>query len=409
MTTYTIERLGQQGDGIARGPLFAPMTLPGEVVRGTVQDDMLTDIKIDTPSDHRVSPLCPHFRSCGGCQLQHASDDFVAQWKRSVVRSALAQHGLEPHVRETLTSPGRSRQRATFAARRTKKGAMVGFHGRKSDAIVQVPHCVLVHPDLVAAFPLIEGLTMAGASRKTALAVTVTRSREGLDVSVRNGKPLDGPLRQSLAALADAHRVARLGWGDEVVAMRHPPLQAMGAAMVAPPPGAFLQATAHGQDTLCDLVADIVGDATRIVDMFAGCGTFALRLASGAEVHAVEGDADMLAALDHGWRSAQGLKRVTPEVRDLFRRPLLTDELTTFDAAVIDPPRAGAAAQIAELAKAQLPIIAHVSCNPQTFARDAETLCNAGYLLDWVQPVDQFRWSAHVELVGAFRLAHMPG
>lgn len=406
MTTVTIERLGQQGDGVARGPLFVPLALPGENVSGTQQGDTLTDIRVETPSPDRVSAPCPHFRSCGGCALQHASDDLVAAFKRETVVTALAVHGIETDVRPTLTSPDKSRRRATFAARRTKKGAMVGFHARKSDAIIPVPNCILVTPTLAAVPPLAEALAVAGASRKGALSVTVTDSIEGLDVSVTGGKPLDGPLRIALAGLCEAHKLARLTWEDELIGMRIPPAQIMGAARVVPPPGAFLQATAHGQATLTQLVQDIVGDAKSVVDLFAGCGTFALPLAQKAEVLAVEGAQDMVAALDAGWRQAQGLKRVTSVARDLFRRPLLPDELAPFGAAVLDPPRAGAAAQIEQLARAKTPVIAHVSCNPQTFARDASTLINAGYTLDWVQPVDQFRWSAHVELVGAFRLTH---
>ena len=406
MTTVTIERLGQQGDGVAKGPIFVPLALPGEVVSGTVDGDTLTDMRVDTPSPDRVSAPCPHFRSCGGCQLQHASDDLVAQWKRDVVATALAVHGIETEVRPTLTSPDRSRRRATFAARRTKKGAMAGFHGRKSDAIVPVPSCILVTPALITGQAVAEALALVGASRKGALSVTVTDGIEGLDVAVAGGKPLDGPLRIALAGLCESHRLARLTWEDELIGMRVPPAQSLGVARVVPPPGAFLQATEHGQATLTRLVQDIVGSAKSAVDLFAGCGTFALPLAATCEVHAVEGAPEMVAALDAGWRNASGLKPVTSEARDLFRRPLLPDELTRFEAAVIDPPRAGAAAQIAELAEARVPRIAHVSCNPQTFARDAATLCAAGYVLDWTQPVDQFRWSAHVELVGAFRLAH---
>ncbi len=284
---------------------------------------------------------------------------------------------------------------------------MAGFYGRKSDTIVPIPNCILVTPGLLQGVPVADDLALAGASRKGALSVTVTESVEGLDVSVSGGKPLDGPLRVGLAALCERHALARLSWDDETIGMRVPPTQRMGHARVVPPPGAFLQATAHGQQTLTDLVRDIVGSPKSVVDLFAGCGTFALPLAEASEVHAVESGDDMMAALDAGWRQAQGLKRVTTESRDLFRRPLLPDELSKFDAVVIDPPRAGAAAQIAELAQAQVPVIAHVSCNPQTFARDAETLCKAGYDLEWVQPVDQFRWSAHVELVGAFRLSHI--
>ncbi|WP_299619102.1 class I SAM-dependent RNA methyltransferase [uncultured Tateyamaria sp.] len=408
MTTLTIERLGQQGDGVAKGPIFVPLTLPGEVVSGTLDGDTLTDMRIETPSDQRVSAPCPHFRSCGGCSLQHASDAFVADFKRGIVVTALAVQGVEAEVRPTLTSPDRSRRRASFAARRTKKGAMVGFHGRKSDTIVPVPSCVLVTPELAAAQPVAEALAITGASRKAALSVTVTSSLEGLDVAVTGGKPLDGPLRIALAAICETHRLARLTWDDEMIGMRHPPHQRMGKARVAPPPGAFLQATAHGQQVLTDLVTEIVGSAKAVADLFAGCGTFALPLAENAEVYAYENAPEMIDALDAGWRQAQGLKLVTSEVRDLFQRPLMPDELARFDAVVIDPPRAGAAAQIAELARAEVPKIAHVSCNPQTFARDAKTLSDAGYILDWVQPVDQFRWSAHVELVGAFRLAHIP-
>ncbi|MEO0667709.1 MAG: class I SAM-dependent RNA methyltransferase [Pseudomonadota bacterium] len=407
MTTYKIERLGQRGDGIAAGPVFVPLALPGEVVSGTLNGDMLDDVRIDTPSPDRVAAPCPHFRSCGGCQLQHASDALVAEFKRGLVADALTTHGLETDLRPTLTSPDRSRIRATFSARRTKKGAMAGFHARRSDAIIPVPNCTLIDPALQPALDAAEALASVAASRKGALAVIVTASPAGLDVAVSGGKPLDGPLRVTLAEVAQAQGLARLTWDDEVVAMRHAPVQRIGTAQVVPPPGAFLQATRHGQDVLTDVVQEIVGDSARIVDLFSGCGTFALPLATGAEVHAVEGDAAMIAALDRAWRDTPNLKRVTSEARDLFRRPLLPDELAKVDAAVIDPPRAGAAAQIAELAQAQVPVIAHVSCNPATFARDAATLIAAGYSLDFVQPVDQFRWSTHVELVGAFRLSHI--
>ncbi|MEL7165780.1 MAG: class I SAM-dependent RNA methyltransferase [Pseudomonadota bacterium] len=403
--SYVIERLDIRADGVTQG-LRAPQTLPGEVVTGTVQGNALSEIRIERPSETRVAAPCPHFRSCGGCQLQHAQDEFVANWKWQVVVDALHSAGLETDIRPTLTSPDRSRIRATFAARRTKKGAMAGFFGRRSESIVPVPDCILVLPRLKAALPMSEDLARDGASRKGTLAVSVTDSAAGLDVVVRGGKPLVGPLRIRLAALAEAHGLARLTWEDEVIAMRHPPTQPMGCAQVIPPPGAFLQATAHGRDTLVTAVRDIIGDAGRIVDLFAGCGTFALPLAQGAEVDAYEGDAAMIAALDRGWREAQGLKRVRAAARDLFRRPLMPDELN-HDAAVIDPPRAGASAQIAELAQSRIPVIAHVSCNPATFARDAKTLTDAGYRLEFVQPVDQFRWSSHVELVAAFRHPHM--
>ena len=268
--------------------------------------------------------------------------------------------------------------------------------------IIETPDCQLVHPDLVAGFAVAEKLAALGTSRKAALAVTMTRSKNGLDVAVANGKPLDGPLRQTLAQWTQELSLARLSWSDEVVAMRLPPVQQFGKAEVLPPPGAFLQATPEGEAALCRAVKEVVGDGMQVADLFAGCGTFALPLSETARVLAVEGEAEMLDALDQGWRMAKGLKPITTEARDLFRRPLLPDELAKLDAIVLDPPRAGAERQIAEIAKTSVPWIAYVSCNPITFARDAATLVGAGYTLDWVQVVDQFRWSSHVELAACF-------
>ncbi|KNG93679.1 class I SAM-dependent RNA methyltransferase [Pseudaestuariivita atlantica] len=403
--TYRIARLGHRGDGVTECGLFAPRTLPGEEVTGTLDGSRLTDIRILTPSPSRVSPPCRHYAGCGGCQVMHATDEVVADWKRQIVIDALAARGLEAEVARTETSPPRSRRRATFAVRRTKKGALAGFHTRASDTIVAIPDCQVLTDRLRAALPMVEALGAVLCSRKGEAAVTVTDSVEGLDVFVSGGKVLDGPTRAELGALAGRFDLARLTCGDEPVAAARPPYQTFGTVRVVPPPGAFLQATAHGESALVEAVREGIGDAARVVDLFAGSGTFTFPLASGAAVHAVEGDRAMMAAVDAAWRKTDGLKRVTTETRDLFRRPLEPDELQGFDAAVIDPPRAGAEAQIARLAEARLPRIAHVSCNPATFARDAATLAAAGYAMGPVRVVDQFRWSAHVELAATFTLA----
>lgn len=401
----TIDRLGHLGDGIAQGengPVFVAGMLPGEVVEGDLDGDRLVNPRIITPSPMRIKPPCPHAKSCGGCLMQHASDSYVADWKILIVEGALAGQGLHAPLRPILTSPPRSRRRATFAARRTKGGSMIGFHARGSDALVQIPHCILLHPDLMAALPGLEELVRLGGSRSQELSLMVTRALGGPDVVVTGGKPLDSALRLELARVVEAHAMARLTWNDEIVALRATPIQTLGKAKVAPPAGAFLQATEHGEQALLTTVRDALGPQKKIVDLFAGVGTFALPLAEMAEVHAVEGDAAMMAALDKAARQTEGLRAIKTEVRDLFRRPLEPDEFKSVTGVVIDPPRAGAEAQVARLAQAKVPVLAMVSCNPVTFARDAKVLVQAGYRLDWVQVVDQFRWSSHVELVGRF-------
>lgn len=402
MPPLSIDRLGHHGDGIAAGPVYAARTLPGELVEGRLDGDRLTDVRVCEPSPQRVSPPCRHYGACGGCALQHAADGFVSAWKADVVRHALAAQGLEAPRIALSTSPENSRRRATLHGRRTKKGALVGFHGRASDVIAEVPHCRLLRPEIVALTEPFETLVTLGGSRKGTLDLTVTWSESGADIAVAGGKPLDHDLRMELALWAEATDVARLSWGDETLSERRPPWQSMGRARVAPPPGAFLQATAEGEAALVAAVRAAVGDAARIADLFAGCGTFALPLAEHAEIHAVEGAAAMLAALDRGWRQTKSLRRVTTEARDLFRRPVLPDELDRFDAAVVDPPRAGAEAQVAALADSRVARIAMVSCNPVTFARDAKRLVSAGLSLTALRVVDQFRWSPHVELVAAF-------
>ena len=403
----TIERLGHLGDGIAQGPngpIYARQMLPGEVVEGELHGDELTVIRILTPSVVRVKPPCVHARTCGGCMMQHAADGFVTAWKQEIVQGALKAQGISTQFRPVITSPPNSRRRATLTARRTKNGSLLGFHTRGSDTLVAVPGCQLLHPDLIATFPALEALVKVGGSRTVEMQMTVTRSLSGADVVVVGGKPADAAMQMDLARLTEAHGLARLTWNGETVALRAMPMQRFGRALVAPPPGAFLQATAEGEQALLQAVALAIGSARKVVDLFAGVGTFTLPLAERAEVLAVEGEAAMMAALDKGARGAEGLRRVTTQTRDLYRRPLEMVEFTGIEAVVIDPPRAGAEAQMRVLAVAKVPVIAAVSCNPATFARDARILTNGGYSLDWVQVVDQFRWSPHVELAARFSL-----
>ncbi|MEM1422093.1 MAG: class I SAM-dependent RNA methyltransferase [Pseudomonadota bacterium] len=398
MSEHLVARLGHLGDGLATDGTVLPGALPGEKVE--LVDDR---VRILSPSDKRVRPPCRHAASCGGCTLQHAAPPVMADWKRELVVSALRQHDIDAEVAKTITSPPRSRRRASFTAIRTKKSVTFGFRRKRSRQIVDIVECEVLRPEILAAFPALRELGALASSRKSEVRLSVTTSETGLDVVVLGGKELDLNLRQSAAAWAETADVARLSWGGETIAGRRPPFQNFGAARVAPPPGAFLQATEAGEAALVQLVRSATVGARRVVDLFAGCGTFSLPLAENAEVRAVEGDPAFLAALDAGWRTAEGLRRVTTEARDLFRRPLLAEELKNTDAVVFDPPRAGAQAQTAELALSQVPTIVGVSCNPATFARDAATLIAAGWSMERATPVDQFLWSPHVELVGVFQ------
>ena len=393
-----IVSLTRTGMGRAEDGSLVPRVLPGEEVE-------ITDAgpRILTPSADRVAAPCRHFRTCGGCVAQHGSDEFVAEWKRGILRTALDARGIDVEIAGVLTSPPESRRRAKLAGRRTKKGAIVGFHGWRSDDVVATPECAVLHPRLRAVMPVLERLTRLAATRTTDAAFEVMDSAAGVDLAVISPRDLTEALRAEVPEVCAGGGLARITWNGEPLATFAPPGVPMGRAMVIPPPGAFLQATAEGEAALAARVAEVVAGAGRVVDLFAGCGTFALRLAEDAEVHAVEGDEGLLLALDQGWRRADGLKRVTTEARDLFRRPLLPEELNRFDAAIIDPPRAGAEAQIAELARSDLKTVAMVSCNPVTFARDAAALIEAGFAAGPVTIVDQFRWSAHLEMVAGFR------
>ncbi|WP_304616804.1 class I SAM-dependent RNA methyltransferase [Paracoccus sp. (in: a-proteobacteria)] len=406
MSRWRIERLGRKGDGIAigdQGRALAALVLPGEEIEGEAVDGRIAAPRILTPSPDRVRPPCAHYRACGGCSLMHASEGFAAAWKRQVVMAALAAQGVEAPEPVLHVSPLRSRRRAVLSGRRTKKGALLGFHARASDVIVDLGECHILHPAITAALPLLRRIVVAGASRSAEIGMTVIHGPAGLDVAVRGGKPMDPALFQTLAALADEGDLARLDWDGQSIT-RRPPLLPMGRAQVVPPPGAFLQATPEGEAALLAEVRAALAGASRIADLFAGIGTFALPLSAEAEVHAVEGLAAPLEALDSAWRATPGLRRVTTEVRDLARRPLLRDELARHDAIVIDPPRAGAAAQMTEIAASGVPKLASVSCDPVTFSGDARILADAGYRITHLAVVDQFRFSPHVEIVAALTL-----
>lgn len=404
-----VETIGAQGDGIATGPdgarVFVPFGAPGDRVRARVEDGRATILSILSSGEARVPALCRHFGSCGGCAIQHVSTAFAADWKRRIVAASLGHRGLDPDlVAPTRAAAPHARRRVTFQARREGRALRFGFAARGSHRLVDIAECPILVPSLAALAEPLRALADDLVAPRAEARFLATATESGIDLVVETKARLDLALRERLAALAESLDLARLSWGaDEIVLERRPPVVAFGAARVVPPPGAFLQPSVEGEAILASLVEEGLAGATRVADLFAGCGTFALRLAARASVAAFEGEPRMVAALLNGTRGALGLKPVSAERRDLFRRPLDAIELGEFDGIVIDPPRAGAAAQAAALADATGPRrLVMVSCNPATFARDARTLVDGGWRLEGLVPVDQFAFSSHVELVARF-------
>ncbi len=404
----TIARLGHRGDGIAEtaeGPVFVPYTLPGEEVEVEAfpgHPDRRHLLSVVAPSAERIAPVCPHFGVCGGCQTQHWDFARYRDWKRGLVVNALRQAGLEAPVGELIDAHGAGRRRAVLHARRSGHDVLeVGFAAYRAHHVISIDRCPVLAPALDGAIPAAWALSEALGALKKPLDIQVTATQTGLDVDIRGSGALPPQRAGALARLAETHRLARVTRHGELIAQRAAPTLRMGKALVVLPPGAFLQATGEGEAVLARLVRQHAGAAKDVADLFCGVGPFALRLAEHARVTAADSEAGAIAALREAAK-VSGLKPVTAEGRDLFRRPLVPQELKRFDAVVFDPPRQGAEAQARQLVASRVPLVVAVSCNPATLARDARILADGGFRLIEVTPVDQFRHSAHVETVAKF-------
>jgi 23S rRNA (uracil1939-C5)-methyltransferase len=406
----TITGLGHRGDGLAetpQGTVYVPYTLPGEVV--TVEavpghPDRRRLDHIDKPSHERVAPVCKHFGACGGCALQHWSLAEYRLWKRNLVVEMLEHHGVVCPVAPLIDAHGEGRRRAVFHARRGAHDVLeVGFAAPRAHHIVAIDACPVLAPALAGALKAAWAIAEALKVTQKPLDIHVTAADNGLDLDMRGSGALKAEQIAALARIADAHRLTRLTRHGELVTQRAQPLLQVARAQVPLPPGSFLQATAEGEATLARLVLEHAGKARRVADLFAGIGTFALRIAERARVTAADSEGSAIKALQAGAAKASGLKPVEAVARDLFRRPFVASELNAFDAVVFDPPRQGADAQARELAKSGVRTIVAVSCDAATFARDVKILIDGGYKLEGVTPVDQFKWSHHVEVVGALR------
>lgn len=400
-----IQRMGHRGDGVAEtaeGPVYIPYVLPGETIEAERKGDRAEAVSIVEPSPDRIEPICPHFGTCGGCAVQHWSEEKYRAWKRDLVSSALAQFGIEATVGELIDAHGEGRRRAVLHAKRGGRNVLVvGFTGRRSHIVVPIDQCPIFAPalerSLAIAWKLAEPLQPGGKP----LDLHFTATDSGLDVDIRGSGPLSPDVMAALASVAREEQLARVTRHGELVVQLVEPTLKVGKATVVPPPGVFLQPTAAGEEALATLVRDAAGNARRIADLFCGIGTFALRLAESAQVLAVDSDEAAMAALIKA-KGAPGLRPVETLKRDLFRSPLTAGELVPCKIVVLDPPRQGAEAQVRELAISGASRIVYVSCSPATFARDARILIDGGFTLSRVVPVDQFRYSAHVELVGVF-------
>ena len=402
----TITRIGHRGDGIAEtpaGPIYVPYTLPGETVEVDTSPghpDRRHLVRVQAASPERIAPICPHFGVCGGCAIQHWTWERYRAWKRDLVVMALRDAGLDTDVDDIVDAHGEGRRRAVFHARRGAHGVLdIGFAARQAHHIVPIDRCPVLAPALDGAIKAAWAIGEALQAKGKPLDIQTTATDGGLDVDVRGSGALTPQQSMELARVAETHRLARLTRHGELVARRMAATVRMGRAAVALPAGAFLQATAEGEAALARLVDMHVDDAKLAADLFCGVGPFALRLAERMRVIASDSDDDAIAALRQAAATTSGLKPVTAERRDLFRRPLIAKELARVDAVVFDPPRQGAQAQARELAASTVPVIVAVSCNPATLARDARILTDGGYRLTAVTPVDQFRYSSHVEIV----------
>ncbi len=405
----TIECLGAKGEGVAstsQGRLLVPYTLPGETVTADAQGERGTLIGLLDPSPTRIAPICPYFGCCGGCALQMMAAEPYAVWKRGLLVEALARAGVAAEVAPLRDAHGAGRRRATLHARRLDDGRMsVGFMQAHSHSIVAIDRCPVLDPGLEGAIAAARVAAKALAAVGKPLDLLVTATAAGLDMDLRGAGKLGEAERQSLVGITTAYDLARLSNHGVIVLERRRPTLRMGLANLELPPGAFLQATAVAEEMLGARVTAALSGAKRIADLFAGVGTFALRLAATAEVSAYDNEPAALEALAKASHAAPELRAVRTEKRDLFSQPLRPDELAGFNAVVLDPPRAGAEAQTRALAASSVPLVVSVACDVQSFARDAAILVASGYRPETIEPIDQFRYSAHMEIFGVFRRA----
>lgn len=394
-----IEKLGQRGDGLTHfdGRLVVvPFALPGETV-----EQSAGNFRIIGTSPDRIEPFCPVFGACGGCKFQHLAQAPYAAWKREQLIDALSGQGIDIDVGTLVDAHGAGRRRASFHVRRVNEVWQAGFMAEKSHDLVAIKHCPIMVPRLARAPELAAsfGPLLGNCD------VVLTAMDNGIDVYVKaDSQAVDQHFAQ-FRRMMEIYGVIRIAVNAEVVSQSQSPVLKIGTAVLSPPPGSFLQATSLGEETLASLVMGHLGKSRNVLDLFCGVGPFALRLAEKTKVLAIDNDKKAVVALAETLRNSKGLKPVQTETRDLFKMPLTFIELADYDCVIFDPPRAGAEAQCRQLAKSKVRNVIAVACDAQSFARDARILTEGGYRLTKVTAVDQFKYSAHIEIVAHFTRA----
>ena len=413
-----IEEIAARGDGVGRAGdkrLYVPFTAAGDrvVARvGEVQGDGFAAhlVKLVEPGPGRAQPPCRHFGECGGCALQHLSDEAYLAWKQDLVRSALKRRNLPVERIEPIRPAAHAtRRRADFTAIRRDEDMLFGFNARGSHRVIDLKECHVVLPEIEGLIAPLRACLTALLRPGEKVEVVVNATDNGLDLLLITTVSLGQGGKKRFSILAEQHDIARVSRRHpaesraETLVERRPVRVTFGGVAVEVPPGAFLQATKAGETALTEVVVAGVGGAKRVADLFAGSGTFTFPLAhGGASVAAFDDNARLVQAVEQTAKAGR-MTRISTKVRDLMTRPLAPPELGAYDAVVFDPPRAGAQAQSMALAKSRVPTVLAVSCEPATFARDARILVDGGYKLVRVLPVDQFLWSPHVELAALFK------
>lgn len=390
MSEITITRMGEKGDGMSSGRAY-PRTLPGERVDDSGQ--------IVSSSSDRVPAPCPVFETCGGCKLQHWRDAPYHAWKTSLLSTAFAARGLEPKFEPLIDAHGEGRRRVGLHVREIEERWRAGFMAEGSHRLVPIDQCPILTPKLQSA----PEIAAKFGALFGACDVWITAADNGLDIAVKAERKLADRTVAQFDGLMKANNIARIAVNGETRAQLAPPVVQMGKATVAIPVGGFLQATKRGEDVLAQLILAKAKKSRRVLDLFCGVGPFTFRLSEGRAVHSVDSDKPSIAALQLALRNTQGLKPITAEARDLFANPFTPMELNEFDLVLLDPPRSGAESQCASLGKSKVKRVIYVSCDPQSLVRDANVLCKSGFTIESVTPVDQFKFSAHIEAVAIFK------